>query len=251
MFKQNCKFQTAGKSIDMSNVSLTHIAATKAAVAKFDELLQHITVLKRENHELKEVIRDNEIKAGLLIDHYKSEIDAQTLVATGLRHELRGRDEMELMNRNRDFRDASTWMEELELASKENELFAIIYMLEDEIQSLQDDRIKQNIEFGRKTIDNRENIKKSFLRNVNNLRSEISNCFREEVRGAIAETIRDNNRLKSEFRSLLHELEKLQESREKMEIELSRTRRELELLRQMNELGSNATIVKTHHNLVD
>jgi len=64
----------------MSNVSLTNIVATKVAVKKYDELLQQITVLKRENHELKEVIRDNKIKAGLLIDHYKSEIDAQTRV---------------------------------------------------------------------------------------------------------------------------------------------------------------------------
>lgn len=44
--------------------------------------------------------------------------------------------------------------------------------------------------------------------------------------------------MKSEFRLLLLELEKVQESRDRKDIELIRTRRELELLRQTNKLGS-------------
>ena len=85
----------------VTSACLTNIAATKVAVQKYDELLQHITALKRENHELKEIIRENEIKAGLLIDHYKSETVAQTLAATGLKEELCARVEMESIRRTR------------------------------------------------------------------------------------------------------------------------------------------------------
>lgn len=220
----------------MNSVSLTNISATKIAVQKYDELLQQITLLKRENHELKEVIRDNETKAGLLIDHYKSEIDAQTLMANGLKDELRAREEMEVRKHSRDFREVSTWIEEHELLSKENELFAIINALEDEIQSLKD--IKQAIDVERKTKDIRENDKQSFMQDVKNLRSRFSDTVCEEVRGAIEETVSDNHRLKSEFRLLMRELEKLQISMDEKSLELAQTKRELELSRQMNELGS-------------
>ena len=212
----------------MNSVNLTNISATKIAVQKYDELLQQISLLKRENHELKEVIRDNEIKAGLLIDHYQSEIDTQTLVANGLKDELRAREGMVVRNQNRDFREVSTWIEEHELLSKENELFAIINALEDEIQTLKGDKIEQTIEFERKTRDNRENAMQSVMLDVN-LRSRNSDTEYEEVRRAIEETVSDNHRLKSEFRLLLRELEKLQVSMDQKNVELARTKRELEL----------------------
>lgn len=212
----------------MNSVNLTNISATKIAVQKYDELFQQISLLKRENHELKEVIRDNEIKAGLLIDHYQSEIDTQTLVANGLKDELRAREGMVVRNQNRDFREVSTWIEEHELLSKENELFAIINALEDEIQTLKGDKIEQTIEFERKTRDNRENAMQSVMLDVN-LRSRNSDTEYEEVRRAIEETVSDNHRLKSEFRLLLRELEKLQVSMDQKNVELARTKRELEL----------------------
>jgi hypothetical protein len=212
----------------MNSVNLTNISATKIAVQKYDELLQQISLLKRENHELKEVIRDNEIKAGLLIDHYQSEIDTQTLVANGLKDELRAREGMEVRNQNRDFREVSTWIEEHELLSKENELFAIINALENEIQTLKGDKIEQTIEFERKTRENRENAMQSVMLDVN-LRSRNSDTEYEEVRRAIEETVSDNHRLKSEFRLLLRELEKLQVSMDQKNVELARTKRELEL----------------------
>lgn len=214
-----------------ASFSVTNIAATKAAVQKFDELLQQITALKREKLELTEIIRENEIKAGLLIDHYKSEIDAQTRAVTALKEELCSRDEVELINQTRDFRDVSTCIEEYELLSKENELFAIINMLEDEIQSLKDDKIQATIEFERKTID----------QDVNDIRSRISDSVCDDIRSAIEETIAHNHRLKCEFRLLLRELEKIQLSRDNKDMELTRIKRELELLRQMNELRSDTS----------
>lgn len=236
---RNCKFRTTmDANIHKNSVSLTNIAATKVAVQKYDELLQQITTLKRENHELKEIIRSNEERAGLLIEHYKSEIEAQTHVVTGLKDELRSKDEMEMIIKSRTFHDVSTWIEEHELLSKEKELFDIINVLEDEIQSLMNDKINQAMKFEKKTIANQENIKQSFMQDVNDLRNRISESVCEEVRDAIEHTINDNHRLKSEFRLLLLELEKVQESRDRKDIELIRTRRELELLRQTNKLGS-------------
>lgn len=216
--------------------SLTNVAVTKLAVQRYDELLQQITLLKRENHELKQSLRDNEIKAGQLIEHYKSEIDAQTIFATGLKDELRVREEVELIKRSRHFRDQSTWIEEQELRSKENELISIIYMLEDEIQALKDDKIKQAIEFEREAVSNKENIKQSFMKDIDELRSRISCSVCDEVKAAIADTITDNHRLKSEFLLLLQEMERLQESRDEKDKELTRTRRELELLKQSDKL---------------
>ena len=187
-------------------MSSSTIAATRIVVERYDESLKQIAHLKRENLALKEIIHVNEIKTMNLIEHYNAEIDALTKFTNDLKDELCERDQLELSKRQRNFRDQSTWMEEQELRSQENELLAIIYMLEDEIQALKDDKINQAIEFEREAVSNKENIKQSFMKDIDELRSRISCSVCDEVKAAIADTITDNQRLKSEFLLLLQEM---------------------------------------------
>mmetsp|Transcript_10372 Transcript_10372/g.25435 ORF Transcript_10372/g.25435 Transcript_10372/m.25435 type:complete len:285 (+) Transcript_10372:28-882(+) len=205
-------------------------------VQRYDDSLNHNALLKRENHALKEIIRGNEIKTMRLIEHYKNEIDAQSGLVAKFKDELRARERMELLDRQQNFRDQSTWIEEDELQSKEKEMLAVIYMLEDEIQSLKDAQLKQTQDFERKTLANEANVKQSFMQDIDAFRNEISNSVCDEVRGALADTVGDNERLTREFRLLLDEMEKLQVSRDKKDRELSKTKRELDFLMQKNHL---------------
>jgi hypothetical protein len=212
------------------------IAATRIVVERYDESLKQIAQLKRENLALKEIIRVNEIKAMNLIEHHKTEIDTQTKLAISLQDELRARENFELLKRRRNFHDQSTWIEEEELQSKENELVAVIYALEDEIQALKDDQQNRARDFERKALENEANVKQSFLQDIDAFRSQLSSSVCHEVRGALADTVADNQRLAIEFRLLLQEMEKIQMSRDEKDSELLRTKRELELLKHTHQL---------------
>ncbi len=217
-------------------MSSSTIAATRIVVERYDESLKQIAQLKRENFALKEIIRVNEIKAVNLIEHYKTEIDTQTKMAISLQDELRARKHFELLHRHRNFRDQSTWIEEEELQSKENELISVIYTLEDELQALKDDQQQRTRDFERKALENEANVKQSFLQDIDSFRSQLSSSVCHEVRGALADTVADNQRLAIEFRLLLQEMEKIQMSRDEKDRELSRTKRELDLLMQTHQL---------------
>ena len=205
-------------------------------VNKYDNALQQISQLKRENNKLQTIIRSNDLKALKLIDHYKREIDQQTRLASSLKDEIRQRDHQEILNRQRNYRDQATWIEEQELQTKENELLSIIYMLEDEITSLKDDKVKQQQDFERQTLLNQENVKRSFQRDIDTFRSQISNDVCEEVREVLADTCSDNDRLTTQFKLLLNEMEQLQLSRDEKAHELSKARRQVSLLLQKNKL---------------
>ena len=207
-------------------------------VNKYDNALQQISQLKRENNKLQTIIRSNDLKALKLIDHYKREIDQQTRLASSLKDEIRQRDHQEILNRQRNYRDQATWIEEQELQSKENELLSIIYMLEDEITSLKDDKVKQQQDFERQTLLNQENVKRSFQRDIDTFRSQISNDVCEEVREVLADTCSDNDRLTRQFKLLLNEMEQLQVSRDEKAHELTKARRQVSLLMQKNKLMS-------------
>ncbi|KAL3774768.1 LOW QUALITY PROTEIN: hypothetical protein ACHAW5_000288 [Stephanodiscus triporus] len=220
-------------------MSSTTITATRIVVERYDEALKQIAHLKRENLALKEIIRANEIKTMNLIEHYNTEIDTQAKLAIELKEELCARERLEVLKRHRNFRDQGTWIEEEELQSKENELVAVIYSLEDEIQELKDDQQKQARNFERKAIENEANVKQSFLRDIDAFRSQLSSSVCDEVRGALTDTVCDNQRLAFEFRLILQEMEKIQVSRDEKDNELSRTKRELELLKHTHQLMKN------------
>ena len=205
-------------------------------VNKYDNALQQISQLKRENNKLQTIIRSNDQKALKLIDHYKREIDQQTRLASSLKDEIRQRDHQEILNRQRNYRDQATWIEEQELQSKENELLSIIYMLEDEITSLKDDKVKQQQDFERQTLLNQENVKRSFQRDIDTFRSQISNDVCEEVREVLTDTCSYNDRLTTQFKLLLNEMEQLQVSRDEKAHELTKARRQVSLLMQKNKL---------------
>lgn len=217
-------------------MSSSTITATRIVVERYDEALKQIAHLKRENLALKEIIRVNEIKTMNLIEHYNTEIDTQTKLAIELKEELRARERLEVLKRHRNYRDQGTWIEEEELQSKENELVAVIYSLEDEIQALKDDQQKRSRNFERKAIENEAKVKQSFLRDIDAFRSQLSSSVCDEVRGALTDTVCDNQRLALEFRLLLQEMEKIQVSRDEKDTELSRTKRELELLKHTHQL---------------
>jgi hypothetical protein len=56
------------------------------------------------------------------------------------------------------------------------------------------------------------------------------------VRGALADTVVDNQRLAIKFRLLLQEMERIQMSQDEKDIELSRTKKELDLLKHTHQL---------------
>ena len=215
---------------------MNNISAISSAVKKFDDSLQKVGQLKRENNRLKTLIRSNDIKAMKLIDHYKEEIDSQTKLAINLKDELRARERMEILNRQRKYRDQCTWIEEHELQTKEDELLKIIYLLEDEIVALKEDLVRKKEEFERRQLVNNENVKQSFMKDIDVFRSQISNDVCDEVRQALSATISDNERLTKEFRLLLNEMHHLQQSRDKKANEAKRAKRELQLAIQKNKL---------------
>lgn len=217
----------------MSSSSST-TAATRGVVERYDESLKQIAQLKRENNALKDIIQVNETKTVHLLEHYKTEIDKQTQLATEFKDELRVREKLEMMKRLRNFRDQSTWIEEQEIQCKENELIAVIYSLEDEVQALQENLEEKTRDHERQSIDREANLKHSFLQDIDALRSRLSSSVIDEVGGALADTISDNKRLGFEFRMLLQEMERMQASRDEKDKELTRTRRELELVKHTN-----------------
>ncbi|KAL9186101.1 hypothetical protein ACHAXT_005339 [Thalassiosira profunda] len=217
----------------------SQVAATRIVVQRFEDALRQIASLKKQNYELKEIIRGNEIKAMRLVDNANGEVEAQTALVTRLRGEIHERDRQERLKRERDFRDQSTCIEEEELASKEKELIAIIDLLEDEIQALKDDQVKQKEEFERQALVNQANIKQSFLQDIDAFRSQINDSVCEEVRDALADTIADNERLTNQFRLLLQEMERLQVSRDRKDRELARAKREMQFLAHRNHLLSD------------
>jgi hypothetical protein len=174
-----------------------------------------------------------------LIGHYKSEVNAQTNLATKLQDEIRAREEFERVQRERTCRHQATWIDEDELRSKEQEYIAIIDLLEDEIQALNEDKMKQAQEFERQSLVHRANVKQSFLQDMDIFRSQISGAVCGEVQEALADTIADNERLTRDFRLLLGETEQLQASRDRKDRALSRTKRELGLLRHEHELKTS------------
>jgi hypothetical protein len=218
----------------MSSSLSSSIAATRAVVERYDESLKQIAQLKRENKTLRETIRVNEEKTVHLLEHYKTEIDKQTRLATEFKDELRAREKLEMLKRLRNFRDQSTWFEEEELQCKENELIAVIYSWEDEVQMLKNKLEEQAEDHERKSIEREANLKHSFLQDIDTFRSKISSSVIDEIRGALADTISDNQRLGIEFRMLLQEMERMQASRDEKDQELTRTRRELELVKHTN-----------------
>lgn len=211
---------------------------TSILVKRFEAQALQIASLKRQNHELKENIRCNEIKAMKLIDHYKCDIEAQTNLVAKLRDELRANEELEFMKRRRNFRDQGTWIEEEELQSAEKELIAIIHILEDEIQTQKEVNTQSTQEFKRKTLVNEAKVKQSRLKDIEAFRSQISSSVYMEVSDAIEQTHEDNKLLRNEFRVLLLQMHKLQESRDSHGKELSRIKREYDLLLQENHLAA-------------
>jgi hypothetical protein len=217
-------------------MSSSTIAATRIVVERYDESLKQIAHLKRENLALKEIIHVNEIKTMNLIEHYNAEIDALTKFTNDLKDELCERDQLELSKRQRNFRDQSTWIEEEEIKSKDNALVAVIYALEDEIQALKDGEQNRARAFELKALENEANIKKSFVQDIDAFRNQISSSVCNEVRGALADTVADNQRLALQYRILLQEMEKIQVSRDEKDIELRKVKRHYELLKHAHQL---------------
>ena len=202
---------------------------TRHVVEQYDGALKQIAVLTKENRSLREKIRENEINAMRLIAHYEEEVDTHTNLVAKLRKDLHAL-EIDRANKQQSVNDKSTWIEQGDLQSDETEMLNKIYMLENEIQSLKDNRIKQISEFERKHLVNQANIKQTFEEKVEVLRQIASDAVCNEVQDALVEILRDNDRLTNEFRVLLRELEKLQVSRERENKELLKTRQDLEFM---------------------
>lgn len=202
---------------------------TRRVVQRYDAALQQISILSRENRNLKEQLREKEIKVMSLIAHYQDEIESQTRLVSNLKNELRAND-VESYERRQNVRDKCTSIEHGDLESRETDLQNRVYELEDEVQSLKDKQIKQSVDFERKMLLNEANVKQSFEGEVDTIRQLASEAVCGEVRNALEETLSDNERLTREFRAMLHEMEKLQDIRETKDKELAITRRELDFM---------------------
>ena len=203
---------------------------TRRVVERYDSSLKQISELKRENRALVEHVRRNEVKVLQLISHYQKEIEERTNSLTMLNDERRAREDFEKKQRQRQYSDKGTYIEEGVFNSREAELEGIIYMLEDEIKDLTDNQRLQKEEFDRKTIHNQALAKKSFDENIDRLRSMATDAVSVEVADALSQLLHDNKTLSSEFHKVLGEMERLHISREELSRELTRTRRELDFM---------------------
>ena len=203
---------------------------TRRVVERYDSALKQIAELKRENRALVEHVRRNEVKVLQLISHYQQEIEERTNSLTELNDERRARELFEKKQRQRQYSDKGTNIEEGDFNSREAELEGIIYMLEDEIKDLTDKQRIQKEEFDRQTIHNQALAKKSFDENIDTLRSIATDAVTVEVADALSQLLHDNKKMSSEFHQLLGEIERLHISREELSRELNRTRRELDFM---------------------
>jgi hypothetical protein len=202
---------------------------TRRVVERYDAALQQIAHLKSENRSIKEHLRENEVKVMRLISHYQKDIDDRTNAITRLNDERRAREIYEMNQRRKQFSDKSTEIDD-DFNSREAELERIIYLLEDEIQALKENHRIQQEEFDRQALHNQALAKKSFDKNINVLRMMATEAVSTEVADALTELLCNNERLSSEFREVLNEMEQLHMSREALSKELVRTRRELEFM---------------------
>lgn len=208
---------------------------TRRVVERYDSALQQIAHLKSENRSLKEHLRQNEVKVMRLINHYQQEIDERTHTITNLNDERRAQEQYQMQQRHRQFSDKSTEIGEGDFNTKVTELEQIIYMLEDEIQALKDSHRLQQEHFERQTLHNEALTKESFNQNIDALRSMVTDSVSAEVADALSDLLYDNERLSTEFRNVLSEVERLQLSRDALSKELMRTRRELDFVTYTNE----------------
>ena len=203
---------------------------TKRVVERYDEALHQIAVLKSENRSLKEHLRQNNVKVMRLIAHYQEEIEERTNTISQLNDAHRAQEVYEKKQRQRQYSDKGTGIEEGDFNSREAELEKVIYMLEDEIQTLKDDHRFQKEEFERQNLHNQVLAKRSFNDNIDVLRGLATDAVSADVADAMMDLLRDNERLSNEFRDVLDEMEHLQMSREELSKELSRARRELDFM---------------------
>lgn len=197
---------------------------------RYDVALQQIAHLKIENRSLKEHLRRNDVKVMRLINHYQQEIDERTHTITELNDERRAREQYQMQQRHRQFSDKSTEISEGDFNTKVTELEQIIYVLEDEIQALKESHRLQQEHFERQTLHNEALVKKSFNQNIDALRSIATDSVSAEVAEALSDLLYDNERLSTEFRNVLDEVERLQLSRDALSKELVMTRRELDFM---------------------
>jgi hypothetical protein len=133
-------------------------------------------------------------------------------------------------------------------------------MLEDEIQSLKNDKRYQHEDFERRLLHNQALVKKRIASNIDELRSIATDAVSAEVADALAELLQDNERLAREFRRVLDEMERLQTSRESLSKDLLNTRRKLEFMvfrekliakimrnKKMKMFAPTCTAVETHN----
>lgn len=221
----------------MSQVYYAHQSAmsllteeTKRVVERYDEALHQIAVLKSENRSLKEHLRQNNVKVMRLIAHYQEEIEERTNTISQLNDAHRAQEVYEKKQRQRQYSDKGTGIEEGDFNSREAELEQVIYVLEDEIETLKDDHRFQKEEFERQNLHNQVLAKRSFNDNIDVLRGLATDAVSADVADAMMDLLRDNERLSNEFRDVLDEMEHLQMSREELSKELSRARRELDFM---------------------
>ena len=203
---------------------------TRRVVERYDAALQQIAHLKSENRSLKEHLRENNVKVMRLIAHYQEEIEERTNKISQLNEEHRAQEMYERKQRQRQYSDKSTGIEEGDFNSRDAELEQVIYMLEDEIQTLKEDQRFQKEEFERKSLHNQALAKRSFNENIDILRGLATDAVSADVADAMMDLLRDNERLSNEFRDVLDEMERLQLSREELSKELRRARRELDFM---------------------
>lgn len=200
---------------------------TRRIVERYDSALRQIALLKSENRSLKESMRMNEVKVLRLINHYQQDIEERTNTITRLHDERRAQEMLETRRRQKQYSDQSTEIGEGDFNAREAELEQIIHVLEDEIDALKESHRLQQEDFERQTLHNEALARKSFENNIGVLRRLTTDEVSAEVADTISQLLRDNKGLSKQFREVLNEMERLQESRENLSKDLVRTRREL------------------------
>mmetsp|Transcript_1062 Transcript_1062/g.2197 ORF Transcript_1062/g.2197 Transcript_1062/m.2197 type:complete len:275 (-) Transcript_1062:1596-2420(-) len=208
---------------------------TRWIVHRHESAQNQISRLTHENRSLKEQIRENEIKVLGLISHYQNEIECHAQLVCSLKRDLLDL-EKERGGKVTSVSDKSTRIDDGDFQSRESDLQQLVIGLKKQVGSLKRKQIIERKDFERKSLINRAEVKKSLENNVDAIKRLASEAVCNEVRGALEATLRDNESLAQELKSLLFDMEMLQKILEKKDQELNETRRELAFAKNRVEL---------------
>ncbi|KAK1744518.1 hypothetical protein QTG54_005051 [Skeletonema marinoi] len=205
---------------------------TRLLVEKYDDSLKVNAALNAENRSLRVDIENKEANASTLIEHYQDQICDQTARLEELKEIIRVKDIAEMEEKQRrKVHDDSISIKLHEAGAKEVALLGRIQVLEEEVERMTCAQIQQREESEQKHLSEQVAMKESFENEFESLRQKLVSNMYQEMGDVMAKTMQLNDKLTSQLKTALAEMESMQITLQEKEKEVSFAKREIKLLK--------------------